>query len=128
MSRRSVRGVTSSRAARSAPDQSGLTSSKESSRSSLADVSTMNSNYSSNRGPILTAIHSSVADMNINWNEELLSQLTWHWDNQLRPRLTDLTDDEYFWAPAQDCWTLSRRGASKAPISVGAGEYTMDYG
>lgn len=66
--------------------------------------------------------------MDINWNEELLSQLTWHWDNQLRQRLTGLTDDEYFWAPAPDYWTLSRRGESKAPISVGVGEYTMDYG
>jgi len=66
--------------------------------------------------------------VDINWNEELLSQLTWHWDNQLRQRLTGLTDDEYFWAPAPDYWTLSRRGESKAPISVGAGEYTMDYG
>jgi hypothetical protein len=65
--------------------------------------------------------------MDINWNEELASQLEWHWDNQLRPRLRGLTDDEYFWAPAADCWTISRCGQSGAPISVGAGEFTMDY-
>jgi hypothetical protein len=65
--------------------------------------------------------------MDINWNEELVSQLEWHWDNQLRPRLEGLTDEEYFWAPVTDCWTISRRGGSRAPISVGAGEFTMDY-
>ena len=65
--------------------------------------------------------------MDINWNEELVSQLEWHWDNQLRPRLDGLTDDEYFWAPAADYWTISRRGESTAPISVGAGEFTVDY-
>jgi hypothetical protein len=66
--------------------------------------------------------------MDINWNSELADQLAWHWDNQLRPRLTGLTDDEYFWAPVPDTWTISRRGESTAPISVGAGELTMDYG
>ncbi len=65
--------------------------------------------------------------MDINWNEELVSQLEWHWDSQLRPRLDGLTDDEYFWAPAADSWTISRRGESTAPISVGAGEFTVDY-
>ena len=66
--------------------------------------------------------------MDINWNDELLGQLEWHWDNQLRPRLRGLTDGEYFWAPVPGCWTISRRGESTAPISVGAGDFTMDYG
>jgi hypothetical protein len=65
--------------------------------------------------------------MDINWNEELVSQLDWHWQHQLRPRLVGLTDAEYFWAPAADYWTISRRGESSAPISAGAGEFTMDY-
>ncbi|HSR87080.1 MAG TPA: DinB family protein [Streptosporangiaceae bacterium] len=65
--------------------------------------------------------------MDINWNEELVRQLEWHWENQLRPRLRGLTDDEYFWAPVADCWTISRRGESRAPISVGASDFTMDY-
>jgi hypothetical protein len=66
--------------------------------------------------------------MDINWNEELVSQLEWHWEHQLRPRLAGLTDDEYFWAPGPDYWTISKKGESEAPISVGAGEFTMDYG
>lgn len=63
----------------------------------------------------------------IDWTTELVDQLDWHWQHQLRPRLTGLTDAEYFWQPVPDCWTLSRRGESSAPISVGAGEFTLDY-
>jgi hypothetical protein len=63
----------------------------------------------------------------IDWNAELVSQLDWHWEHQLRPRLDGLTDAEYFWAPVPGCWTISPRGESTAPISVGAGQFTMDY-
>ena len=63
----------------------------------------------------------------IDWNTELIDQLDVHWRHQLRPRLDGLTDAEYFWQPVPGCWTLSRRGESKAPISAGAGEFTMDY-
>ncbi|NES28990.1 DinB family protein [Micromonospora terminaliae] len=63
----------------------------------------------------------------MNWNAELVDQLEWHWQHQLRPRLDGLTDDEYFWKPVPGSWTLSRRGQSSAPISIGAGEFTLDY-
>jgi hypothetical protein len=63
----------------------------------------------------------------IDWNTELVEQLDLHWQRQLRPRLDGLTDAEYFWQPVPDCWTLSRRGETTAPISAGAGEFTMDY-
>ena len=75
----------------------------------------------------MSAIGSNVIGMDIDWNDELVSQLQWHWDNQLRPRLDALTDDEYFWMPVPGCWTISRRGESTAPISVGAGDLTADY-
>jgi hypothetical protein len=65
--------------------------------------------------------------MDIDWNAELVDQLEWHWRHQLRPRLDGLTDDEYFWRPVPDCWTISRRGEGSAPISFGAGEFTMDF-
>jgi DinB superfamily len=65
--------------------------------------------------------------MDVDWNAELVDQLEWHWKHQLRPRLDGLTDDEYFWQPVEGCWTLSRRGESRAPISLGGGEFTMDY-
>ena len=80
-----------------------------------------------NRGPFLSAIRSSVTGMELDWNEELVSQLEWHWEHQLRPRLDGLTDAEYFWQPVTGGWTISRKGESTAPVSVGAGEFTMDY-
>jgi len=52
-----------------------------------------------------------MSGVDVDWNAELVDQLESHWDYQLRPRLDGLTDDEYF---------------SSAPISPGAGEFTMD--
>src|SRR6478609_7237811 len=66
--------------------------------------------------------------MGIDWNRELIDQLESHWRLRLRPRLDGLTDDEYFWEPVADCWSIRRRGASSAPTSFGAGEFTIDYG
>jgi DinB superfamily len=63
----------------------------------------------------------------IDWNAALVDQLDWHWEHQLRPRLDGLTDAEYLWEPVPGCWSIRRRGTSTAPISVGAGEFTMDY-
>jgi hypothetical protein len=41
---------------------------------------------------------------------QLTDQLDFHWTNQLRPRLAGLTDDEYFWQPVPDCWTVHPDG------------------
>jgi hypothetical protein len=66
--------------------------------------------------------------VHVDWNGELVDQLDSHWRHQLRPRLDGLTDEEYFWQPVPPCWTISRRGASTAPVSFGRGEFTLDYG
>src|SRR3954453_20559328 len=42
---------------------------------------------------------------------QLADQIDYHWTNQLRPRLDGLTDDEYFWQPVPDCWTVHPDGA-----------------
>lgn len=47
----------------------------------------------------------------MDWNKHLTDQLDWHWRNQLRPRLEGLTDDEYFWQPVPDSWTVHRDGS-----------------
>jgi hypothetical protein len=47
--------------------------------------------------------------MDVDYHRELLEQLQWHWANQLRPRLDGLTDAEYFWEPAGDCWSIRPR-------------------
>jgi hypothetical protein len=63
----------------------------------------------------------------MDWGSEVVDQLEEHWHQRLRPRLTGLTDEEYFWQPVPGCWTISRRGESSAPKSLGDGEFTMDY-
>jgi hypothetical protein len=47
--------------------------------------------------------------------DELVFQLDLHWQNALRPRLDGLTDDEYFFEPVPDCWTLRRNAARMVP-------------
>jgi len=48
----------------------------------------------------------------------LASQLTWHWEHQLRPRLSGLTDAEYLWEPVEGCWSIRARPD---------GAYTLDW-
>jgi hypothetical protein len=64
--------------------------------------------------------------MSISWNRQHHAQLDWHWRTQLRPRLDGLTDEEYFWEPVPDCWSVRRRGEGSAPSRLGAGEYLID--
>jgi hypothetical protein len=68
-----------------------------------------------------------VARVDVDWNGQLAEQLDWHWQNRLRPRLSGLTDEEYFWEPVPGCWSVRRRGESTAPIAVGAGEFTVEF-
>ncbi|GAB7038609.1 DinB family protein [Catenuloplanes sp. NPDC020197] len=63
----------------------------------------------------------------VRWSHELAGQLAWHWENQLRPRLAGLTDEEYFWEPVDGCWSVRRRGTGAAPIAAGSGEFTIDF-
>jgi hypothetical protein len=65
--------------------------------------------------------------MDIDWNRELTDQLDWHWQAQLRPRLAGLADDEYFWEPVPGCWSLRERGKATTPMTLGAGEYVLEY-
>lgn len=61
------------------------------------------------------------------WNTVLREQIDWHWNNHVRPRLAGLTDDEYFWEPAPDCWNVRDRGTGTAPIQGGSGAMTIDF-
>jgi len=42
--------------------------------------------------------------------DQLVFQLDLHWQTALRPRLDGLTDDEYFFEPVPNCWTVHRDG------------------
>jgi hypothetical protein len=63
----------------------------------------------------------------VDWNRALRDQWEFHWNQQLRGRLDGLTDDEYFWSPVPDAWSVRPRGSSTAPMSAGAGDFTIDF-
>ncbi|TDE23872.1 DinB family protein [Actinomadura sp. 6K520] len=63
----------------------------------------------------------------LKWNPSLRDQITWHWTNQLRPRIDGLTDEEYFWEPVHGCWSVRPRGTGTAPVRAGSGTMTIDF-
>jgi hypothetical protein len=65
--------------------------------------------------------------MTIDWTAELNRQLTWHWDNQVRPRLEGLTDDEYFWEPVPGCWSIRPRSQAVTAMAAGGGDLVADF-
>ena len=60
----------------------------------------------------------------LDWTAQLSEQLEWHWHGQLRPRFEGLTDDEYFWEPAQPAWNVRPRTGEGQP---GTGPFTVDF-
>lgn len=62
----------------------------------------------------------------MDWNEQLVDQIDWHWQHQLRPRLDGLTDEEYLWEPVPG-WSIRPRGSGDAPVQAGAGDLTIDF-
>ncbi|MFE0171154.1 DinB family protein [Streptomyces sp. NPDC059002] len=71
-------------------------------------------------------VHMDAVDA-FDWNRTLREQWEFHWNHQIRARLTGLTDDEYFWSPVPASWSVRPRGTSTAPLQVGAGDFTIDY-
>jgi hypothetical protein len=65
--------------------------------------------------------------MGSDWNAQLRQQLDQHWRSRLRPRLDGLTDDEYFWEPTPQCWSVRPRGTSSARMSAGGGDMLIDW-
>ncbi|QES46623.1 hypothetical protein DEJ50_00925 [Streptomyces venezuelae] len=61
------------------------------------------------------------------WNRTLREQWEFHWNFQIRARLEGMTDEEYFWSPVPEAWSVRPRGTSTAPVQVGAGGHTIDY-
>jgi hypothetical protein len=65
--------------------------------------------------------------MDIDWSDRLADQLDWQWQNHLRPAMTSLTDEEYFWEPVAGCWSLRKRGTPTETTLVGNGEYLFEF-
>lgn len=63
----------------------------------------------------------------MDWTEQLIDQLEWHWTNHLWPRWEGITDDEYLWEPAADAWSLRPRSEATSAMAAGAGEIVIDW-
>lgn len=59
--------------------------------------------------------------------EQLLEQLTFHWEGFLRPKLEGLGDDEYHWEPTAGCWGVRRREEARSPMAAGTGDWVADF-
>lgn len=62
------------------------------------------------------------------WTHRLVDQLEFHWGYHVRPRLEGLTDDEYFWEPVPDCWSVRPRAEAKTELVGGSGAYVIEAG
>jgi hypothetical protein len=63
----------------------------------------------------------------MDWISQLVEQLDWHWQHQLRPRLDDLTDEEYLWEPVAGCWSVRPRGEATSPMAAGLADVVADF-
>lgn len=61
------------------------------------------------------------------WGTDLISQLTWHWDAQLRPRLAGLSDAEYLWQPVAGAWTVRPADQPGDCDTLGEGGGVIDF-
>src|SRR5215218_2263792 len=134
MSRRTVRTVTPRRPASSGPDQRGRPWSSDSSASSRPVVSrssrcspssTIDSLPGRRTASVLLQAYGRC--MEIDWTKELVAQLSFQWDNILRPRLDGLTDEQYLWEPVPGMWSVRRRADATTPMAAGTGDTVIDY-
>jgi hypothetical protein len=63
----------------------------------------------------------------MDWTTQLLEQLTFHWDHQVRPGLEGLTDDEYFWEPVPGAWSIRPRAEARTAMAAGGGAFVADF-
>ena len=49
--------------------------------------------------------------MTTTWTSMLVDQLDFYLAAHLLPRLEGLTDEEYFWEPVPDCWSVRPDGS-----------------
>lgn len=63
----------------------------------------------------------------LDWSAEALEQLTFHWEQHVRPRLEGLTDDELHWEPVPGCWGVRPRADATTPQAAGSGGWVIDF-
>jgi hypothetical protein len=62
----------------------------------------------------------------LDWHQQLIDQLDWHWQGHLRPKLVGLTDAEYLWEPVPGMWSIRPRGEAVSSHPGGAGDLVAD--
>ena len=65
--------------------------------------------------------------MPLDWKQWAIDQLDWYWQMSLRPRLTGMTDDEYFWEPVPGCWSIRPRATAVTRMAAGKGDLVIDF-
>jgi len=65
--------------------------------------------------------------MALDWKQQAIEQLEFHWNMALRPRLEGLTDEEYLWEPAVGCWSVRPRGEAVTAMAMGQGDLVVDW-
>ena len=62
----------------------------------------------------------AIRCLSVEWVADVLraitSQVDWWWSALFRPRLSGLSDEEFLWEPASDCWTLHDAGDAMTSI------------
>jgi hypothetical protein len=65
--------------------------------------------------------------MALDWGHVAVEQLDWHWRTAARPRLEGLTDEEYLWEPAPECWSIRPRAEARSRMAAGKGNLVIDF-
>ncbi|MEJ7719884.1 MAG: hypothetical protein WKF58_05330 [Ilumatobacteraceae bacterium] len=65
--------------------------------------------------------------MDIAWTDQLVDQLAFQWDGYFRPRLDELTDEQYLWEPVNGCWSIRQRSEAVTSHAIGEGTHVIDY-
>jgi hypothetical protein len=63
----------------------------------------------------------------MDWKHMAIEQLDWYWQTQFRPRLEELTDEEYFWEPVPGCWSIRPRAKAVTTMAAGRGDLVIDF-
>lgn len=63
----------------------------------------------------------------LDWVQQLIDQLDWHWQGHLRPRLEGLTDAEYRWEPVPGMWSVRPRAEAVSSHPGGGGALVADF-
>ena len=63
----------------------------------------------------------------MDWKRMAIEQLEFYWATSFRPRLEGMTDEEYFWEPTPNCWSIRPRAEATTKMAAGRGALVLDF-